>query len=308
MSRRYVTADVFTDRAFAGNPLGVVLDADGLSTGQMQAVANEFGYSETTFILPPRDPARTAHVRIFTPGAEVPFAGHPNIGTAVILARLAAREGRALPSPLVFEEAAGLVAVELLEADGAVIGAELTAPEALSRRETTSAAVAAACLSLGVEEIATDRHEAQVCSVGLPFLIVEVRSRDALRRAIPDVAVIRSVMPLGGSDAIWCYTRDVPPGDGGLDVQARMFSPLDGTGEDPATGSGTAAAAGLWAALASDQSDGELRYRVGQGVDMGRPSALLPRVVKRDGEIISVHIAGHAVEVMSGTFELEGDH
>ena len=111
-------------------------------------------------------------------------------------------------------------------------------------------------------------------------------------------------MPLGGADAIWCYTRDVGP-DGDVDVQARMFSPLDGTGEDPATGSGTAAAAGLWATL-SPQSDGELRYRVGQGVDMGRPSRLLPRVIKRDGTIVSIHIAGRAVEVMRGTIDLLG--
>ncbi len=167
---------------------------------------------------------------------------------------------------------------------------------------------AAACLGLTADDIATDRHEPQVCSVGLPFLIVELRTRDALRRATPDVAAIRDLMPLGDADAIWCYTRDVPAGEGpgDLDVQARMFSPLDGTGEDPATGSGTAAAAGLWAAL-SPTRDGELRFRVGQGFDMGRPSILLPRVIKRDGAIVSIHIGGRAVEVMRGTFELDGD-
>ena len=100
MPRRYVTADVFADRPFAGNPLAVVLDAVGLSTAQMQAIANEFGYAETTFVLPARDPANTAHVRIFTPGVEVPFAGHPNVGTAVVLAREARRDGRTLASPL----------------------------------------------------------------------------------------------------------------------------------------------------------------------------------------------------------------
>ncbi len=118
MPRRYVTADVFADRPFAGNPLAVVLDATGLSTAQMQAIANEFGYAETTFVLPARDPANTNHVRIFTPGVEVPFAGHPNVGTAVVLAREARRDGRALASPLRFEEAAGLVVVELVEEGG----------------------------------------------------------------------------------------------------------------------------------------------------------------------------------------------
>ena len=308
MPRRYVTADVFADRPFAGNQLAVVLDATGLATAQMQAVANEFGYAETTFVLPPRDVSHTNHVRIFTPGAELPFAGHPNVGTAVVLARRAGREGRPLPSPLVFEEAAGLVAVELIEDGGVVVGAELTAPEPLSRRDTTSPEQAARCLGLSVDDILVDRHLPQVCSVGLPFLVVELSSRDALRRAEPDVAAIRDLMPLGDSDAIWCYTRDVPAaeGPGDLDVQARMFSPLDGVGEDPATGSATAAAAGLWAAL-SPTADGELRFRVGQGFDLGRPSILLPRAIKRDGAIVSIHIAGRAVEVMEGTFELEGD-
>ena len=306
MRRRYVTADVFTDRPFKGNPLGVVLDAEGMSTAQMQAVANEFGYSETTFILPPADPGHSAHVRIFTPGAEVPFAGHPNIGTAVVLARLAAREGRPVPATVTFEEAAGLVAVELIAVEGQVFGAELTAPEAHTRRDRATAEQAATCLSLAVDDIVTGRHGPEVCSVGLPFLIVELRTRDALRRATPDVREIGRLMPLGGSDAIWCYTCDIPPDEAGVEIQARMFSPLDGTGEDPATGSGTAAAAGLWATL-DPLRDGELRYRVGQGVDMGRPSVLLPRVVKRDGEIVSVHIAGHAVEVMQGRFELVGE-
>ena len=304
MPRRYVTADVFTDRPFAGNPLGVVLDAEGLTTAEMQAVANEFGYAETTFVLPPADPAHTAHVRIFTPGVEVPFAGHPNIGTAVVLAGEASRDGRPVPARLVFEEAAGLVPVDLVEEGGMVVGAELTAPEAHSRRDHATPEQAAACLSLSADDIATDRHGPQVCSVGLPFLIVELRTRDALRRATPDVREIGRLMPLGGADAIWCYTRDVAPDDE-VDVQARMFSPLDGTGEDPATGSATAAAAGLWASL-SEQRDGELRYRVSQGVDMGRPSRLLPRVVKRDGAIASIHIAGRAVEVMRGTIDLPG--
>lgn len=304
MPRRYVTADVFTDRPFAGNPLGVVLDAEGLTTVEMQAVANEFGYAETTFVLPPADPAHTAHVRIFTPGVEIPFAGHPNIGTAVVLAREAARAGRPAPAQVAFEEAAGLVVIDLVEEGGAVVGAELIAPEAHSRRDPATVEQAAACLSLAAEDIATDRHGPQVCSVGLPFLIVELRTRDALRRATPDVREIGRLMPLGGADAIWCYTRDVAPDDD-ADVQARMFSPLDGTGEDPATGSATAAAAGLWASL-SEQRDGELRYRVSQGVDMGRPSRLQPRVIKRDGAIVSIHIAGRAVEVMRGTIDLSG--
>ena len=302
MQRRYVTADVFTDRPFAGNQLAVVLDAAGLSPVRMQAIANEFGYSETTFVLPPDDHAHTARVRIFTPGAELPFAGHPNIGTAVVVAREAARAGGPVPSVVAFEEAAGLVPLTLIEERGDVVGAELTAPEALTLGEEASVERIATCLGLSVGDMSTDRHRPVACSVGLPFVFVELATREALGRASPDLRAFRATMPVGDADAIWCYTRDVPTGEAGFDVQARMFSPLDGVGEDPATGSATAAAAGLWAAL-STEADADLSYRVGQGVDMGRPSLLLPRAVKRGGAVVSVHVAGHAVEVMRGTLD-----
>src|ERR1700722_12381307 len=129
MQRRYVTVDVFTDRAFGGNPLAVVLDAGALSTAQMQAIAVEFNYSETTFVLPPRDAAHDAQVRIFTVTGELPFAGHPNVGTAFVLATQAAKP----PVRLMFEEAAGVVAVDILTEAGTVVGAELTAPRPPTR-------------------------------------------------------------------------------------------------------------------------------------------------------------------------------
>jgi trans-2,3-dihydro-3-hydroxyanthranilate isomerase len=306
MRRAYLTADVFTDRAYVGNPLGIVLDAVGLSTGQMQLIAREFKYAETTFILPPADPANTAHVRIFTPGAEVPFAGHPNVGTAFALARLARREGRDLGPGVRFEEAAGLVPVTLLEEDGEIVGAELTAPEPFSRRSVVPAAVVAECLSLAIDDIEVARHEPQVISVGLPFLVAELRTRDALRRAADRPDHIARLLPLDDADAIYCYTRDVPAHEAPLDWQARMFSPLDGTGEDPATGSATAATAGLFADL-SPAPDGDFAWRVGQGFDLGRPSLLEPRVDKRAGVVERVRIGGRCVEVMHGWFDLVGD-
>src|SRR3982074_3635524 len=140
MQRRYVTVDVFTDRAFGGNPLAVVLDAGGLSTAQMQAIALEFNYSETTFVLPPQDPANDAQVRIFTVRYEIPFAGHPNVGTAFVLATLAARP----PARLLFEEKAGLVPVEILTEQGRVVATELTAPQPLKRLSQFDAEQAAA--------------------------------------------------------------------------------------------------------------------------------------------------------------------
>src|SRR5476649_780363 len=165
MQRRYITTDVFTDRAFGGNQLAVVLDAGGLSTAQMQAIAVEFNYSETTFVLPPREAANDAQVRIFTVNRELPFAGHPNVGTAFVLASQAAKP----PARLRFEEIAGLVPVEILSEAGKVVGAELTAPRTLSKHSQFSAEQAAACISLSAADIKTDRHPPLIASVGLPF-------------------------------------------------------------------------------------------------------------------------------------------
>ena len=302
MQRRYITVDVFTDRAFGGNPLAVILDAGGLSTAQMQAIASEFNYSETTFVLPPQDPAHDAQVRIFTVRSEIPFAGHPNVGTAFVLATQAAKP----PARLLFEEKAGLVPVEILIEGGKVVGAELTAPQGLKKLSQLTAEQAAACASLAAADIRTDRHPPQIVSVGLPFLVAELASRDALRRARPDADAFARTLPCDGSDAVYLYTRDVPTTEA-CDLQARMFHPgSSGLSEDPATGSATAAAAALLADLSSER-DGELKLRIGQGVDMNRPSLLLTRVRKANGVVMSTHVGGACVQMMEGTFRLAGD-
>ena len=303
MQRRYITVDVFTDRAFGGNPLAVVLDAGSLSTAQMQAIASEFNYSETTFVLPPRDSANDAQVRIFTVRSEIPFAGHPNVGTAFVLATQAAKP----PVRFRFEEGAGLVPVEILIEGGRVVGAELTAPQPLKKLTPSSAEQAAACISLSAADIKTDRHPPLIVSVGLPFLVVELASREALRRARPDAAAFARTFPCDGSDAVYFYTRDVPPTEARCDLQARMFHPgSSGLTEDPATGSATVAAAALLADLASER-DGELKLRIGQGVDMGRPSLLLTRVRKENGVVTSAHVGGACVQMMEGSFRLAGE-
>jgi len=303
MQRRYITVDVFTERAFGGNPLAVVLDAQDLSTAQMQAIATEFNYSETTFVLPPKDRAHDAQVRIFTVRSEIPFAGHPNVGTAFVLATRAANP----PARMEFEEKGGLVPVEILTRQGKVVGAELTAPQPLHRLAQFSAGQAAACLSLSAAEVRTDRHPPQIVSVGLPFLMVEVSSRDALKRAKPDALAFAETFPRDGSDAVYFYTRDVPANEKPSDLQARMFHPgAGGLSEDPATGSATAAAAALFADLDS-MRDGELNWRIGQGVDMGRPSLLEARVRKQGGAVTSVHVGGRCVSMMEGTFRLAGE-
>ncbi len=230
MQRRYITVDVFTDRAFGGNPLAVVLDAEGLTTAQMQAIATEFNYSETTFVLPPREAGHDAQVRIFTVRSEIPFAGHPNVGTAFVLAARAATP----PARLLFEEKAGLVPVAILKEEGRVVGAELTAPQPLKRQSQVPVEQTAACLSLSPADIRTDRHAPHVVSVGLAFLAVELKSREALRRARPDAAAFARTFSLDDSDAIYLYTRDVPGAEQPADLQARMFHPgASGLSEDP---------------------------------------------------------------------------
>jgi len=303
MQRHYVTLDVFTDRAFGGNPLAVVLDAGGLSTAQMQAIACEFNYAETTFVLPPRDPAHDAQVRIFTVRSEIPFAGHPNVGTAFVLATRAAKP----PARLLFEEKAGLVPVAILKQGQGIVGAELTAPQSLQRLTIFTAAQAAACLSLSAEDVRVDRHPPQIVSVGLPFLVVELGTREALLRARPDAAAFARVFPSDGCDAVYLYTSDVPAGEQPCDLQARMFHPgSSGLSEDPATGSATAAAAALLADLGHER-DAEKSLRIGQGVDLGRPSLLLTRVRTQNGVIVSSHVGGRCVPMMEGTFRLAGE-
>ena len=287
--------DVFTDQRFGGNPLAVILDAVGLATAQMQAIAAEFHYSETTFVLPARASGHSAQVRIFTATKEVPFAGHPNVGTAIVLARAAEAAGAPVPERLLFEEAAGLVPVRVLRSGAAIAGAELTAPEPLSVGASVASVDAAACLCLRADDIEVARHAPQVLSVGLAFLVVELRTREALARARPDAAAHARVLPGIGTDAVYAYVRDSNAGH----LHARMFSPLDACPEDPATGSAAGATIAMLATLLPER-DAERSWHIEQGVDMGRPSRILGRTEMRGGLLAAVHVAGNAVQVMSG--------
>ncbi len=299
MQRRYATADVFTSEPLGGNPVAVVFDAEGLTSTQMQALAAEFNYVETTFTLPAVDPANTAHVRIFTPDREVPFAGHPNLGTAFLLARERVMAGDSAPERFVFEEAAGLVAVDLTREYGTVVGADLLSPQPLARQAKVDAARAAACLGLLANDVRTDAHVPQVVSVGLPFLVLELLSREALRRARPDRCAFDALFPLDGARSVYAYTRD--PGENGVgdgcDLHSRMFTWR--LVEDPATGSATAAVT----ALLADLSRTEVRLRVRQGEDMGRASLLLTRSVIEDG-IVKARVGGRCAAMFRGTFDL----
>jgi trans-2,3-dihydro-3-hydroxyanthranilate isomerase len=296
MQREFVTVDVFTDRRFGGNPLAVVLNGEGLTTAQMQSVAAEFNLSETTFVLPPKDPAHTAEVRIFTPKAELPFAGHPNVGTAFVLA------SRGTPGDkLLFEEKAGLVPIEILhDANGAIVGTRLTAPQALKRGEEVDAVVIAAACALDPSDIEVQQHRPCVAGCGTVFLFAQVKSRQALERAQPQTHIFTQHFPVDGATGIHLYLLD---GAEGIDVRARMFSPLHGIQEDPATGSANVALTALLASL-RPEADLSLTIRIAQGVEMGRPSLLEGFVDKRGGVVGVPRLGGRCVSVISGTIEI----
>ena len=187
MQLQFQTVDVFTSDQFAGNPLAVVLNAEGLSTPQMQAIAAEFNLAETTFISPPKDAAHTAEVRIFTPRSEMPFAGHPNVGTAFVLARAGASYGRPVSGDSVmFEEKAGLVQIEILRDGATVAGARLASPQPLSVGAEIAVELVASACGISPGDIELANHRPRIASCGAPFILAELKSREALCRGKPE--------------------------------------------------------------------------------------------------------------------------
>jgi len=290
----FETLDVFTDTRFGGNPLAVVPDARGISDADMQALAAEFNYSETTFVLPPADPANTARVRIFNRTAEMPFAGHPNVGTGYVLANL----GRDTGGLLRFEEIAGLVEVRASrDAAGKVTGAEIDAPRPLVLGPELTAAQVAACVGVSAADVVLDRHRPVQASLGVDFFFAEV-APGCLAGAGPDLAGFRKVAAeadlVGDRLSIFVYALD------GNDVKARMFAPLSGTFEDAATGSASATLAALRLSL-TDAAD--LRFTITQGVEMGRPSKLNASA-RRAADGVRASVGGGCVPVFRGEVSL----
>jgi trans-2,3-dihydro-3-hydroxyanthranilate isomerase len=300
MPLEFVTVDVFAEHRFGGNPLAVVLNGAGLTTAQMQAIAAEFNLSETTFVLPPRDQKHTAEVRIFTPRAELPFAGHPNVGTAFVLANRGGVFGRTIGDSVVFEEKAGLVPLQLLRERAAIVGARLTAPQPLARGPDIAEDVVAAACSLAVADLETRHHRPCIASCGTAFVFAELRSMRALRAAQPRPEIFARELPPDSATGIHLYARD---GADVVDIRARMFAPLYGVPEDPATGSANLALAALLANL-RPEPDLALELRIAQGVEIGRPSVLEAAVEKRGGRVVETRIGGRCVTVMSGTIEI----
>lgn len=299
-ARRFVTLDVFTTQPLKGNPLAVVLDAEGLDDAQMQKIAAEFNLSETVFVFPPENARHKAALRIFTPGAELPFAGHPTVGTAVLLALQAAQDsGFDGPQAFSLEERAGLVSCAA-EPKGAGLGRARFRAPGLPRvtGEAANAAAVAVALGLNAEDIGFGAHAPSAWGVAKGFAMAPVSSLDALGRIRANDAAIRAISP-ADHPAIFAYARV----DMELTFRARMFAPGLGIVEDPATGSAAASFAG--ALMQFEQlGDGAHDVVIHQGVEMGRDSRIDLHLVIDGGRLAGVEIGGDAVVVSEGILRL----
>jgi trans-2,3-dihydro-3-hydroxyanthranilate isomerase len=299
MRRRFVTLDVFTSDRFTGNPLAVVLDAERLDGAAMQAVAREFNLPETVFVLDPAEPASRARLRIFTPAVELPFAGHPTVGTAVLLARI---DGGGNRREIMLEEGVGPVrcTVEPIDADRGRARFDIPRePEQIGDDLANLSAIADA-LSLTLDDLGGDNFVAGNWSAGNPFTFVPVRGRDAVARSRPDPAKWDQAFGPDDPAGVFVYCRETV--ERGHHFHARMFAPRLGIPEDPATGSAAAAFAGVIARFARP-SDGEHEFVIEQGFAMRRPSLLRLFLTLRGGKLAGASVGGEAVVVAEGTIE-----
>ena len=297
MRRRFITLDVFTRQRFAGNPLGMVLESQGLDTEAMQTIAREIGHPETVFMLPPQDAAHKAAMRIFTPASELPFAGHPTVGAAVGLAR-ALGEGK---HGFAIEEKVGPVSCIAQMHDADTGYAEFTLPRLPERvGDLPDAAAMAAALSLEMADIDADAYPPSRWSAGVAFSMVPVRSLDAAARAKPDPALFEKTFGIDGPAMVYVICTQVT--NDAHHLHARMFAPSRGIAEDPATGSALAAFAGLHVAH-KRPADGVHELTVEQGYEMGRPSQMHLSLDIQSGRLSEVSIGGEAVIVTEGVIE-----
>ncbi len=290
----FATYDVFTTERFAGNPLALVLGADGLSDQAMQTIAREFNLSETLFVQRPDDPAHTAKVRIFFPTGEIPFAGHPTIGCAIYLAGKSQPPGD-FETRITLEEQAGLVPVRVWRKDG-VTRAEFQAPVVpfpAGQGATPPVDLLAEALDISAKDIGVGPHSPGVFEGGPRFMYVPVKDLSILAKARPMEPAWSQAIKIGGVDNAYLYTQTA---DG---FQARMFSPTAGIPEDPATGSASAILAAQLL-TAGQLKEGENQLTLTQGVEMGRPSQVGFRAIVKNGALEAVHISGSAVPVSTG--------
>lgn len=292
MSRKFYTLDVFTNAAFGGNPLAVVFDAQSLESNQMQSIAREFNLSETVFVTRDLDESGSADIRIFTPGGELPFAGHPTVGTAVLLAQL---NGMSDGDGLVLNEKIGPVHCTISKT-GDAYGATFKLPQ-IPTREPLNVEDAQICEALGLapEQLGLAGHENSLCSAGVPFPTVPVRDLDCLAAINTNVDAINAMSHGDLPAELYAYTKP------GLNAhyRVRLFAPGLGIPEDPATGSAAASFAAQILAF-DPPADGQHQFTIEQGEEMGRPSTILLTMRVEGGALVEAHIGGGAVLISRG--------
>ena len=303
-SYRFLTADIFTSTRFGGNQLAVLPDARGLTTEQMQTITREFNYSESTFILPPDDPKHTRRVRIFTPGSELPFAGHPTVGSAFVLATIGAIPLTGDETRIVLEEGVGPVPVVIRSRNGKPSFCQFSVARLpqVGKPLPTRAALAAV-LSLSEDDLLDGDWRAEVVSCGLPFSFVPVRNRAAVAKS--RIRMDQWEKHLSGTDGENVMVFAMDPEQPGHDVRARMYGPGPAVNvpEDPATGSACAALGG-YLGMRSSQRDGTLRWVVEQGYEMGRPSLIHVESDLADRRVTAVRVGGDSVLVAEGVINV----
>jgi trans-2,3-dihydro-3-hydroxyanthranilate isomerase len=300
LKRPYYLLDVFTQTPLTGNPLAVVFDAVGLDDDRMQKIAREFNLSETVFIFDPADPVNTARLRIFTTVKELPFAGHPTVGTSALLAELRAPEFlKSRDVGVMLEEKIGIVSCSVRRPRGSATLAHFDLPklpESIAAPPTK--AKVAKALGLSEADLGFGSHEPAVYSAGLPTTLVPLKDLATIARAHPDLSIFGEIF---GDTAVYLYTSE--PADKENDLHARMFGPALGVFEDPATGASAAALAGAIMAFEKPE-DGDHTIRIEQGVEMGRPSLIVLGLNVKDGQLRSASIGGPVVMIGQGTLDL----
>ena len=298
MNYRYFICDVFTTKKFGGNQLAVLPDSRGLSGPQMQNIAREFNFSETAFVFPPEQ-GQTKKIRIYTPTTEVPFAGHPTVGAAFILAQNGEFGEIDKPFKIGFEQKAGVVQVDIRYDSDNRICCELEAPEKLMIGDPVPKHLIASTLSIRELDIVTTTHPPQTASVGLPFIFVELASLSALQQAEINRPELQKLLNRGFQSYIHLYCRNIDD----FDIRARMFAPMDGVVEDPATGSANCALIGLLAHC-DPEATFDKNWRISQGTEIGRPSVLHGRTQKKHGQVSGTWIGGNSVSISEGILKL----
>jgi trans-2,3-dihydro-3-hydroxyanthranilate isomerase len=302
MTYQFYWCDVFTNQLFGGNPLVVFPDAQGISTDQMQKIAKEFNISETVFVFPPHNPKNNYRLRIFTPGGEIPFAGHPTVGTAHVLAAIAHISIQNELTKIILEEQVGEIPVTIVSKNGKPVYTQLTVS---SRPEIgpppPSPENLANLLSLETGDLLVgEKDYPQAISCGLPFLLIPLTEQNALKRAQLKLEVWQKLLAEYWAPHIYLFTYDNQDGESDHQIRARMFAPKLGIDEDPATGSAASVLA-AYLALRQTTTDGTLTWEIKQGIEMGRPSSLQIEVEKKNGQIAAIRVGGASILVSQGT-------